>query len=161
MSGNLYTDEETKKMEKQILNFFPNFNKSSFYKQALADFINNNIAGIETLKKKVEEEKQIQENSKKREIHFQSLVENYSEREKEKIVLKQKQEKISKKVEKEFILNTINVINQFFPEISNNFSSDKVLSLAKEFFEKSKTDKIQIADFLKLKGYKIEEEISQ
>lgn len=161
MSGNIYTNSEVEKMEKRIKEFFPEFNKSNFYRQSITDFINNNLAGVDALKKKVEEEKQIQENSKKREHHFQSLIDNFSEREKQKVSIKQKKEKLSKKAEKEQILRIINNINDFFPEISKDFSSDKVLSLAKEFSEKFKTEDISLANFLKSKGYKFEQEIKQ
>ena len=75
--------------------------------------------------------------------------------------IKHKKEYISKKAEKEQILRIINNINDFFPEISKDFSSDKVLSLAKEFSEKFKTEDISLANFLKSKGYKFEQEIKQ
>lgn len=156
MSGNIYLDSEILEMEKKIKDFFPEFNRSNFYRQGLVDFINNNIAGVDELKKKVEEEKQNQEKSKQRQKHFQSLIDNFEERQKQKVSMKKQKERLSKKEEKKLISETINNINEIFPEINRDFSSDKVLFLARDFVKQwveDKNNRLILTDFLATKGY--------
>ena len=157
----LYFDKEMEEMEKKIKNFFPDFNRSNFYRQSLVDFINNNFADVDELKKKVEEEKKNQADSKQREKHFQSLIDNFSEREKQKVSMKKQRERLSKKQEKELLATTINNINTFYPKINKNFSSDKVLSLAKDFVKQwteDKNNRLPIFDFMEARGYPKEEQ---
>lgn len=154
--GNFYLDDETKNNEKKVKEFFPDFNRADFYRQALVNFINENVAGVEQLKKIVEEEKQNQEKSKQRQKHFQNLIDNFEEREKQKVSLKKQKEKLSKKEEKELISKTIININEIFPEINRDFSSDKVLFLAKDFVKQwieDKNNRLTLTDFLETKGY--------